>query len=101
MASAGGFQPRVLRGRWLHQARDIVQFGLTDGAQVGALGEELARATRWCSRSSRAAKGRAGREMQMSIFRRRASSGWQAISDPRSQVMERRSSRGPGVSFAG
>jgi hypothetical protein len=33
-------------------------------------------------------------QSQMSIFRRRACSGWQAISEPRSQVIERRIWRG-------
>ncbi len=39
--------------------------------------------------------------MQMSIFSRRASSGWQAISLPQSQVMDRRSTAGRPLHLAG
>ena len=39
-------------------------------------------------------QGACGSHNQMSIFRRRASSGWQAISDPRSYVMLLRSAAG-------
>ena len=80
----GCFPSEGLAGSLVHHAGDVVEFGLADGAQVGALGEELARAVRWCSRCCHAAWGRVDRPSQMSIFSRRASSGWQAISLARS-----------------
>ena len=45
MASSGVFHPRVLRGLWFIKAGHVGQFGLTDGARIGALGEELAQQT--------------------------------------------------------
>jgi hypothetical protein len=41
----GCFPSKGLAGSLVYQAGDVVEFGLTDGAQVGALGEELAQQT--------------------------------------------------------
>jgi len=41
----GCFPSEGLAGSLVHQAGDVVEFGLADSAQVGALGEELAQQT--------------------------------------------------------
>jgi len=55
MASSGVFHPRVLRGRWfIRRATSLSSVWLLV-PKVGALGEGLARAVRWCSHCCRAA----------------------------------------------
>ena len=87
----------------VHQGGDVVEPGLACVAEVGALGHELAQFKRQvidpAVQSQRRGPmvfsfeprglGACGSQNRMSILCRRASSGWQAISEPQSQSLPR------------
>ena len=93
-ASAGVRQPSVLRGRPLSAAATAARSSAAVPGEVGAFGEVLAQAARWCSRWCRAATGSADRRSRPAGPVSIRSLACSAISAPWSQVSDRRSCSG-------
>jgi len=79
----GCFPTEGFSGAVVHQGCDVVEPGLAGIAEIGAFGDELAQEA-VCVLVAAALPGACGSQNQMSTFSWRASSGWQAISNPRS-----------------